>query len=242
MYARPLLATIAMLLFWSAGPCLAAGLEVGVYLRTDGSAPEPILNAMKVELGSILDRAGFQMKWWSGQSTERIEAEELIVVDLRGSCQAPRTPSQRRAALHQFELGSTSVVGREILPFSSLDCGTLNDLLSGDVSRMKATLREFVYGRAMARVLAHEFYHVLARTHNHTAQGLAKKAHSANDLLADRFDFDSGALAQLSEVNRTAAWQHALAARRQAKTQTGSENALEAPAEPAALETVVTRQ
>jgi hypothetical protein len=222
MLARPLLAMIAMLP-WSAVPCLAAGLEVGVYLRTDGGAPAPVLQAMETELKATLGRAGFRLKWWHGPSSRPIEAEELIVVDLRGGCQIPQAPSAHHLSSLQLELASTSVVGTEILPFSSLDCNTFNSLIAGSVSRLSAHQREQVYGRALGRVLAHEFYHVLAKTHKHTAKGVAKRAHSAEDLTAEHFDFDTNALTQLRQV--------AFAS----KNQTGPDSALEAPAEPASL-------
>jgi hypothetical protein len=89
---------------------------------------------------------------------------------------------------------------------------------------MDRDLRDFLYGRALARVLAHEFYHVLVHTHKHTSKGVAKKAHSADDLLSDHFDFDAVALAQLRQVNH----QPVTAA----KNQTGPESVGETPTEP----------
>jgi hypothetical protein len=214
MFARPLLAMIAMLP-WSAVSCLAAGLEVGVYLRSDGAATAPVLEAMRAELDTVLDRAGFHLKWWHGPSAQRIEAEELIVVDLRGACLVPRVLPSRRTSALQLELASTSVVGSHILPFSSLECGTLNDLIADSVLRTASHQRDQIYGRALARVLAHEFYHVLAKTHKHTARGVAKRTHSASELTADHFDFDPIALSQLRQYSKT-----------------GPDNATEAPSEP----------
>jgi hypothetical protein len=49
----------------------------------------------------------------------------------------------------------------------------------------------------MARLLAHEFYHVLAQTDDHTQTGIAKARFSTADLLAEHFDFESVALGRL---------------------------------------------
>jgi hypothetical protein len=49
----------------------------------------------------------------------------------------------------------------------------------------------------MARLLAHEFYHVLAQTGDHTQAGICKASFSRADLLADHFDFDDVALERL---------------------------------------------
>jgi hypothetical protein len=46
----------------------------------------------------------------------------------------------------------------------------------------------------MARLLAHEFYHVLAQTEHHTETGVAKARFSTADLLADHFHFEGAAL------------------------------------------------
>ena len=234
MLARPLLAMIAMLLL-SAEPCVAAGLEVGVYLRSDGAASTPVLDAMKSELDMALRRAGFRMKWWRNGSPQAIEAEELIVVDLHGTCRIPQRIAPHVITGLQLELASTSVVGKQVLPFSSVDCTTFNSLLSGSVLRAASDQREQLYGRALGRVLAHEFYHVLAKTPKHTAKGVAKRAHSAADLMADNFDFDSVALAQLLQHS-------ARHTNVPAKNQTGSENALEALPEPAVSSTSDGRQ
>ena len=54
-----------------------------------------------------------------------------------------------------------------------------------------------LYGRSMARLLAHEFYHILAQTGGHAPTGIAKARFSTADLLADHFDFETVALDRL---------------------------------------------
>ncbi len=49
----------------------------------------------------------------------------------------------------------------------------------------------------MARLLAHEFYHVLAQTDDHTQTGIAKARFSTADLLAEHFDFETIAIDRL---------------------------------------------
>jgi len=57
--------------------------------------------------------------------------------------------------------------------------------------------RDYLYGRAMARVAAHELYHVVIGSRDHGHEGVAKPAFSVGDLLDERFDFDRIALALL---------------------------------------------
>jgi hypothetical protein len=61
-------------------------------------------------------------------------------------------------------------------------------------------LRDYIYGRAMARVVAHELYHVLSQDHGHAEDGVAKPAFATSDLLANHFEFASAARDRLLEA------------------------------------------
>src|SRR5580658_1469108 len=49
------------------------------------------------------------------------------------------------------------------------------------------------YGQALARLLAHELYHVLNQTAGHAQTGIAKAQLTAAELVAERFQFDGPA-------------------------------------------------
>jgi hypothetical protein len=57
--------------------------------------------------------------------------------------------------------------------------------------------RDFLYGRAMARVVAHELYHVLLKTADHAHAGIARSCFTAEDLLTEHFEFEGATLAKL---------------------------------------------
>jgi hypothetical protein len=84
-----------------------------------------------------------------------------------------------------------------VLPFSSIDCTAL--------TRALGPVTEDVYGRAMARVLAHELYHVLTQTTDHSRTGIAKTCFTTGDLLSSRLDFENNILAQLRRLHRAPA-------------------------------------
>jgi hypothetical protein len=60
--------------------------------------------------------------------------------------------------------------------------------------------REYTYGRAIARLLAHEIYHIVAQTREHTRAGIAKEHFSANDLLAEHFEFEPSTSAAMRKL------------------------------------------
>ena len=59
--------------------------------------------------------------------------------------------------------------------------------------------RDFLYGRAMARVIAHELYHVVTGSRDHAREGVAKPKFTVPDLLNEVFEFDHMALAKLRQ-------------------------------------------
>ena len=56
--------------------------------------------------------------------------------------------------------------------------------------------REFLYGRAMGRVVAHELYHILSNEPGHDEDGVAKPSFTTRDVLADQFNFNHATLAK----------------------------------------------
>ena len=62
--------------------------------------------------------------------------------------------------------------------------------------------RQAALGRALARVIAHEIYHIVGETTDHQYSGVAKASFSVRDLLTARFDFDMASLARMRPAPR----------------------------------------
>ncbi len=65
-------------------------------------------------------------------------------------------------------------------------------MFAGDYERS-----DLLFGRALARVLAHELYHVLAKTHSHTGQGIADKSLSGAQLISERLELNQAELERM---------------------------------------------
>lgn len=141
---------------------------------------------MKAELEAIMGRAGFSVAWPASNQT--LDASFLIVVDFSGTC-APRSAAPFR---EETSLASTSIVDGAVLPFSRIDCTAL--------TRAVGPAGDALYGQAMARVLAHELYHVLTRTRDHGRAGIAKPCFRTVDLVAPTFDFEQNIRMQLRSL------------------------------------------
>lgn len=170
--------------------------SVAVYFQGTHSNSDIALDSMKTELTLLLNGAAYDIHWGDSQKP-MVSGGTLVVVELRGAC-VPSSPGA-----NSFEkasgsaLASSQVVNERILPFISLDCRALNDLIAVPIAQLPAGQRDLAYGRAMARLLAHELYHFLTQATHHTKSGIAKTAVSATELLSDHFDFDGEAVARL---------------------------------------------
>ena len=160
--------------------------ELVVYLRGSAAQPAEPIRHMKAELEAIMHRAGYEVSWRTGG--EPINAAFVAVVTFSGSC----APSPASPFREETSLASTAITDGQVLPFSRIDCGAL--------SRTVGPVGDALYGQSMARVLAHELYHVLAQTTHHGRGGIAKPCFRTADLLASRFDFEENIRVQLRSL------------------------------------------
>jgi len=87
-------------------------------------------------------------------------------------------------------LGSTKISNGQVLPFSELECDRIRRSIAPLAVGYSKEDRESLLGRAMGRVLAHELFHVFAKTEQHGQQGVTKTSYSRKDLVAGSFEFD----------------------------------------------------
>jgi hypothetical protein len=147
--------------------------------------------AMHDELQRLLAPAGFDVVLKNPADHKSGEDFELIVVaSFNGSCSGSAKSVKAVAAT----LGDTSIADGHILPFFRVDCGLIMQML-GPQAEPSAI------GKALGRVMAHEIYHIAARTTDHHDTGVAKAAFSPRDLTMPRFDFDSWSLARMRPVS-----------------------------------------
>ena len=86
-------------------------------------------------------------------------------------------------------LAETDLVDGHILPFGDVQCDQLRQFLAPVESKLKDDAGNVALGRAIARVSAHELYHMLTGSMNHARAGIARAEHSRADLTASAFNF-----------------------------------------------------
>ena len=169
---------------------LAAPVAYGqltLVVSSDGHPPAAMMDAAKSELRSILRFADVDVEWRERTARSRTETyQQMIVVQLHGSCEGS-------GSAVSSALASTHISNDVVLPFVEVHCDRVARLLAASIASEAPYRRNLLVGRALARVLAHEIYHVLGQVQHHQESGLAKARFSARDLIASEFRFHEAA-------------------------------------------------
>jgi hypothetical protein len=177
-----------------------AALELVVYLKADAKQPAATVEWMKRELSPLMRSAGYRVEWRNPQTTGAEPADALVVVELHGACGVPSGVFTSEPPVDNLNrLASTSVSEGRVLPFASVSCANLNRTLGPALVSEARARRDFLYGRAMARVLAHELFHMIVGTRDHTGDGVSKPCFTLADLLTERFEFEPAVLAKFRQ-------------------------------------------
>lgn len=159
-----------------------------LYTTFHQSIPVTVRHALEDEVESIMGPLNRHFVWRSISGVKGHEiSSELAVLTFKGSC---NVESLVLKEIHPGALGWTHVSDGSILPFAEIDCDRIRLFLQKELLYRKPHERQEIFGRAVARVVAHELYHIFANTHHHASDGVAKAAYTATELLSDDFVFE----------------------------------------------------
>ncbi len=161
--------------------------SVGVYMDFDSVPGDASVQAMEKEASQLLKPSGIKLDWrFLRRNAGREAFSGLVVLKFRGHCKAESWSGRANefgSIGESVALGSTKVANGKVLPFTEVECDQVRKALAylgpgaGPAERQKAL------GIALGRVIAHELYHILARTTEHAARGLAEASASLRDLV-----------------------------------------------------------
>lgn len=160
---------------------------IAVYTEFQQPPPAAVLVNLQSELAAIMEPAGIQIEWRALSTAGGDEpVAELAVIHFKGGCNAAGLAAH---SINPGALGWTHVSDGSVLPFSDIDCDGIRRFVQGGLMALRVEDREPAFGRAVARVLAHELYHVFAHTQHHSDRGVAKPLYTVEDLLTTNFRF-----------------------------------------------------
>jgi hypothetical protein len=161
--------------------------EVLILARFESPSSARTIREMQQELDVILASVGVKVDWVIGADQVEIpSALRPVTATFRGRCEANKAVPVR---VQYGTLGRTLITDGEIRPYVELECDQIVALIQTAIWGKDPERSASLLGRAMARVLAHELYHVLARTRLHGKNGIARALLSAEQLVGKRLDF-----------------------------------------------------
>ena len=158
---------------------------LALYVKQNESLPLQATQTAQSELRRLFDPVGIDVLW-KGFS-ERNPGEDfdfVAIASIAGSC----TPSEQHAIGRSIlpalvSLADTSVSKNDVFPFFTVNCDRL-------VAAMGNQTPSVIMGRALAHLIGHELYHIIAKTTEHQHAGIAKAVFTFQDLVSPGLEFD----------------------------------------------------
>jgi len=162
---------------------------IALYTKFQQEPPPAVLDALQDEVDSIMAPSGLRFTW-RDLSTARGSAVsvELAVITFTGRCDVNGLSPH---SSNPGPLGWTHISDRVILPFADIDCQGTRAFIQKQLRAVPVENREEAYGRALGRVLAHELYHIFAKTTRHASCGVGKSHFTVEELLSADFQFEA---------------------------------------------------
>lgn len=155
---------------------------------------QEVRDEFRMETERILQVAGVDLAWRSpNQAGSRDSFSRMVVMSFRSGC----TPALTTARRGGTALGVTSVTGGRVLPFVELDCHRVQESAEMGGCQTRSLRCAAILGRALARVAAHEMFHVLTASRAHAKSGLMKAAFDRQDLRGPELSFSRESIGRL---------------------------------------------
>jgi hypothetical protein len=171
---------------------------VAVYISFQQSPPAEVAEGLQEEVDALMEPVGMHLEWRSLEKVTGSEiSAELAVVKFQGKCDSEglTMKSDRPAAL-----GWTHVSDGIILPFADVDCDRIRSFVQKELLFQRVADRPAIFARAVARVVAHELFHIFTQTAHHSAEGVGKSAFTVQELLGEEFQFQGKEAGMLKTI------------------------------------------
>jgi hypothetical protein len=173
---RSFICVLALLAIASA----ARATDVTVVFDFQGPHSDRSVEQMKRETADILKDANLHLDWRARGELASGPYENLVVVHFKGKCVLEPVPIlYDERGPYAFTYNSDGAV----LPYSEVECDHVTASLMTAMAGDDFSRPDFLMGRALGRVVAHELVHILTRSADHGSQGVARPAFSGRELI-----------------------------------------------------------
>jgi hypothetical protein len=169
-----------------------SGAPLAIYYAFDNPPSAALVTEMQSEVNRILADGGVRVAWRAVESPRNGEDfQGIVLLRFRGVCASVEgaAAGERGTDFSGQPLAETHIADGHVLPFGAVDCDRLRGFLAPALRSGRPEERNAVLGRAIARVSAHEIYHMLTGSQEHARHGIARASHTRADLTAPAFSF-----------------------------------------------------
>jgi hypothetical protein len=161
--------------------------------------PNRALAEAKRELDILTKGAAVRLEWHDRSGPQASSSfPNILVLDFLGSCD-PRSENNLAGPAAGW-LARMHVSDGVVLPFGEVNCDLVRAVMGDGTQKGKPN--DIVFGDALARVLAHELFHLITNSTQHLERGLTKSSFSRKDLALDGLKLDPHALDLLAHAFR----------------------------------------
>lgn len=165
---------------------------LAIYYAFDAPPSAAFVAEMQAEVDRILADAGVRVAWRALESPRNGEDfQGVVFLRFRGVCSGDQASlvGGSRSDPSGKSLGKTDIEDGRVLPFGTVDCDRLRRFVEPVLNALGGEEKNASVGRAIARVGAHEIYHMLTGSEEHAPRGIARASLSRADLTAPAFAF-----------------------------------------------------
>jgi hypothetical protein len=159
----------------------SASDSVTIVLSAQQNASSLSIAVLEQELAAIPD-LDLEVSWLRSENLATgIELDNPVQVRLMGRCNLTGFPD--KASRQPGPYAWAHVSDGRVLPFIDVDCDRIRTALFSTMWGEDFQHRDFLLGRALARIIAHELHHVVHSEVHHSDEGLAQPRLTAASLI-----------------------------------------------------------
>ncbi len=188
-----------LLLLFTLAPIPAQALDLTVLLDIDQNHSQRALTEMRKELSKVFKPTNVNIDVRLRQDSKPDDTyNDVVMVKLKGTC---RMENFARLLDERGPFAWTHTVDGQVLPFSEVACDHIARSIRQAMPVEDTRDRDRLFGRALARVMAHEIVHMLGKCSDHGEKGVFRHALSGRQLIADKLELHPEDIARLPQKN-----------------------------------------
>ena len=164
-----------------AAPVVRYPADVTVILDIRGAYSSAAIGEMQGEASRIIEASGIHLGWQLRSESMGASFADLVVVTFHGSCKFDPAPPVYN---EPGPLAVTRTVNGQIQPFGEVSCDRVVNLVRSAMFGQDYEKADFLVGRALGRVLAHELVHMLTKSGKHAHDGVQAPSLTGRQLIA----------------------------------------------------------